>query len=183
MMDHSPSVQSVQLLDANDKVLFVRHRNNLVSNENSPKAVTSSTQTVNLETPLLAATAPIFDEKNQQIGNLVAKFNPNESVITEQSGAAFLIVTAVFLGSICIGLTFWLSRKISAPVERVIQGAKELSTCNFKMRLAPTRQRELNTLIDSFNSLAKELAESTVSQNYVRSIFLRQGNEHFFSSF
>ena len=171
MMDHSPSVQSVQLLDANDKVLFVRHRNNLVSNENSPKAVTSSTQTVNLETPLLAATAPIFDEKNQQIGNLVAKFNPNESVITEQSGAAFLIVTAVFLGSICIGLTFWLSRKISAPVERVIQGAKELSTCNFKMRLAPTRQRELNTLIDSFNSLAKELAESTVSQNYVRSIF------------
>ncbi|MEM9412066.1 MAG: hypothetical protein AAGA30_13195, partial [Planctomycetota bacterium] len=138
MLDHSKAVESIELRGSDGEILLVRNRSSVIADQNDLKLSQSDPSLISINKQLLVATAPVFNGDNKQIGSLVAKFNRDTPVLTKHFDATNLIITAIALGILCIALTFWLSRKISAPVERVIQGARELSTCNFKMRLAPT---------------------------------------------
>lgn len=167
MLTLSTDMQSVALIDNENKELLRRIRSGVAE---SDEPIDPSIGVAQGKDGSFAS-SPIFDHENQQVALLVAHYEGNSGYMVPSGQTSTLAIALIGVGAFSIFVTFWLARKISAPVERVIWGAQELSACNFNMRLAPTRQRELNLLIDSFNSLANELKSSTVSQKYVNSIF------------
>lgn len=164
MMEIDQGLRSIRVVDEQGQTLAERQRGDT--------EFTLETQTAGQ--PManwLTAESPMFDEASAPVGRVIAVASWDAQQVQWRMGTLVLVLAACVGGVFCLGLTLWLSRKLTAPVERLIQGTHELSRCNFSMRVAPTRQRELSLLVKSFNSLAEALAESTVSQNYVNSVF------------
>ena len=174
-VDSDRSCQYIRVLDSKNEEIAARWSENVGptfhSFERKAPGKAESHTNNGLSSDLLFVEAQMFNASNQEIGRVIASVSLEDAYARWWSTTLYLLIATAFSGAFCMGVTLWLSRKMTAPVERLIEGAQQLARCNFDMRVAPTRQRELSTLIRSFNSLAKALADSTVSQNYVNSVF------------
>jgi two-component system, OmpR family, sensor histidine kinase BaeS len=78
--------------------------------------------------------------------------------IEEQTKAFFLAGFCVF--ALAGLVSFFLSKHILAPIEKLTQGAKELRSLNFGTRIDVRTSDELGQLADTFNSMAQALEKN-----------------------
>lgn len=64
-------------------------------------------------------------------------------------------VIGVFSAAIC---SFYLSRAITAPIEKISESAKKLASRNFDLHIDVNTNDELQDLANNFNQIAKELS-------------------------
>ena len=70
-----------------------------------------------------------------------------------------------FIGLIAASLgSFYLSRSITAPIEKINQGTKKLASRKFELHIDVKTNDELQDLAENFNQIAKELSRYEVRQ-------------------
>ncbi len=78
--------------------------------------------------------------------------------IRNQAILAFILISgSVVLFS--IGLSYFLSRSISVPVQKLVLASKELSNGNLDVKVEKTSNDEIGQLADAYNSMANALRE------------------------
>lgn len=106
----------------------------------------------------LAVTTPIMsgDEQKGQVSLLQSKrsltYSPNEIILV-----VLLLLTLILCGWITL---YSLSRKLSRPIRRVAQGARQIAAGSYEVNLdIATPERELQELIGSFKDMALRLKQ------------------------
>ncbi len=83
----------------------------------------------------------------------------------------FLIWSGVLAAGAAVILTFFLSRRILAPVESLSKAARDLARGDFSQRVDVKSKDEVGELAGAFNSMAQELADAeTVRRNMVADV-------------
>ena len=72
----------------------------------------------------------------------------------------FLIWSGIAAGAVALVLTFFLSRRILAPVESLAGAARALAGGDFSRRVPVSSRDEVGELARTFNSMAEELART-----------------------
>jgi two-component system sensor histidine kinase BaeS len=107
--------------------------------------------------------------KGQKVGELhswlgAIKHNSLASSFSQQQRYASLIIGLLCL--ILAGIASWLlARRLTSPVELVIQGVERLSRGNYDVNLDTLRQDELGTLMRNLNGLSHILNDTRASKN------------------
>ena len=70
----------------------------------------------------------------------------------------FLIWSGILAGGLAAALTFFLSRRILAPMESLSRAARAMATGDFSRRVEVRSRDEIGELARSFNTMAEELA-------------------------
>ena len=73
---------------------------------------------------------------------------------------SFLIWGGALAGAVAIGLTFFLSRRILAPVESLSRAAGALTKGDFSSRVSVRSRDEVGELARTFNTMAEEMART-----------------------
>ncbi len=71
-----------------------------------------------------------------------------------------LIWSGVFAAGVAVALTFFLSRRILAPVESLSRAARALARGDFSGRVAVRSRDEVGELARTFNTMAEEMAKT-----------------------
>ena len=83
----------------------------------------------------------------------------------------FLIWSGILAGVAAVIVTFFLSRRILAPVESLSRAARDLARGDFSQRVDVKSKDEVGELAGAFNSMAQELAAAeTVRRNMVADV-------------
>ena len=83
----------------------------------------------------------------------------------------FLIWSGILAGVAAVVLTFFLSRRILAPVESLSRAARDLARGDFSQRVDVKSKDEVGELAGAFNSMAQELAAAeTIRRNMVADV-------------
>ncbi|MFT5939917.1 MAG: two-component system sensor histidine kinase BaeS [Paraglaciecola sp.] len=106
--------------------------------------------------------------KGEKVGELRSWLD----AIPERSLASSFAVgqrnTSIFIGLLCLllaALASWLlARRLTAPVDKVLQGVERLSRGNFDVSLDTQRKDELGTLMCNLNNLSHILNETRSAQ-------------------
>ncbi|MFT6898984.1 MAG: two-component system sensor histidine kinase BaeS, partial [Paraglaciecola sp.] len=106
--------------------------------------------------------------KGEKVGELRSWLD----AIPERSLASSFAVgqrnTSIFIGLLCLllaALASWLlARRLTAPVDKVLQGVERLSHGNFDVSLDTQRKDELGTLMRNLNNLSHILNETRSAQ-------------------
>ncbi len=94
------------------------------------------------------------------IGTLYINPEGTSVVITRELSEAinrFLLWGGLVAIAIAVVITFFLSRRISAPVKALTVAAKQLGQGNFSHKVESKDKGELGVLTETFNSMAKDL--------------------------
>jgi class 3 adenylate cyclase len=77
----------------------------------------------------------------------------------QQNALMLRIALTGLVASLVAGLlALELSRKLARPIGRLVSATREIRAGNYAHRLGPSSTREMNTLADSFNEMAADLA-------------------------
>lgn len=80
-----------------------------------------------------------------------------------------LVLAGAAIWACSLGFTFYLSRRISRPIQQLTLGLERLAAGKFDVRLESGRPDEIGRAIEAFNNTARELA-----QNRDRIVYLAQ---------
>lgn len=105
--------------------------------------------------PELAAQFATIDDQLAQSEALVA----DQYSIRRRYVAALSLVTALLLFA-TVWIAINVSRSVTAPIQALVQATHEVAGGNLTHRIEFTAEGELATLVDSFNSMSAQLAES-----------------------
>ncbi len=86
--------------------------------------------------------------------------SPEEAESSLPSINNFLIWGGALAGAVAIGLTFFLSRRILAPVESLSRAAGALARGDFSSRVSVRSRDEVGELARTFNTMAEEMART-----------------------
>ncbi|WIM38675.1 HAMP domain-containing sensor histidine kinase [Paenibacillus sp. PK4536] len=145
------------IMIANEKGQF------LFSMPNLPQDKLSKKLTPDLAEPTdkryMAVNTPIFNEQGVKIGQVTLlqskkslTYSPNEIILV-----VVLLSTLIISGWLTI---YWLSRKLSRPIQLVADAAKQIRAGNYDVNLdIDTREQEITELVQSFEEMAQRLKQ------------------------
>jgi PAS domain S-box-containing protein len=118
----------------------------------------------------IEVTAPVITG-NETIGKVVVCLSSHKIISNILNTVAFIvslnIVVVIILGMIL----FTVSRRIIFdPVSALARASRQLAKGDLATRLNATAIGEMQQLFDSFNQMAENLQQTTVSKNYVNNI-------------
>jgi serine phosphatase RsbU (regulator of sigma subunit) len=99
-----------------------------------------------------------FNDNNTRVIYYVSYENLNARII-ESTNRILIILGAIVLGGIIFG--YFLGGRLVKPIKKLTRGVQEIAKGNFSYQVKIKTKDELNTLADSFNSMAQELEAST----------------------
>jgi len=89
---------------------------------------------------------------------------PNDPIVSQESSLPsinrFLVWSGLSAAGAAIILTFFLSRRILAPVESLSRAARDLARGDFSRRVPVNSRDEVGELARTFNTMAEELAST-----------------------
>ena len=160
------------LTDKNDKVVADSDAK-LLGSDFSSSSVKNSTQEVDIPDPgqpLGVSVAPGQPPTSMPIANAIGYLHtvhgglPGTSLtalqITYQAIGRFFIRGSLIAIAIAIVLTFFLSRRILAPVKALTTAARQFGKGDFSRRVTYNGQGEIGELARSFNSMAENLEKN-----------------------
>lgn len=81
----------------------------------------------------------------------------------QQTFTLLLILTLLFL-IVGLGTAWWLIQAIIPPLRDLTKGTQAVRGGDFQCQIAPTGQNEFTALINNFNSMVRQLDDTTVSK-------------------
>ena len=87
-------------------------------------------------------------------------------------GIYLTILSIIF----ALSIGFYISNSISGPLEKLITGTKQISAGNLNTKVELNTKGELQLLVDSFNSMAKELKNKVSSIDKINRELLKSNN-------
>lgn len=104
----------------------------------------------------------------QRINNITAYFQRyNQLKIQKNPVKTFYLLTLIFITLLIIFAASWigirLAKGITVPIEKLAHATKEVSRGNLSVRVEDPASDELGILIDSFNQMISNLADSQSS--------------------
>lgn len=93
--------------------------------------------------------------------------------LSERHGGPIGVVLIIFLISLCIGsvISFVGARKITKPIQDLENATTEITKGNFDIQVAPTKNPELENLIENFNIMARELKNNeTLKSDFISNV-------------
>ncbi|HMK48600.1 MAG TPA: HAMP domain-containing sensor histidine kinase [Thermodesulfovibrionales bacterium] len=104
---------------------------------------------------------PLF-LKGRDIGSLVIKpliFQEGEEkeTVFKMRSNRFVLISLLFLGGLSLLLSFVFSRKLTKPIKRLTEAARQISDGNTGSRVSVRGNNEISTLAKTFNSMAENL--------------------------
>lgn len=145
------------IMIANEKGHF------LFSMPNLPQDKLSKKLTPDLAEPTdnryMAVNTPIYNDQGVKIGQVTLlqskkslTYSPNEIVLV-----VVLLSTLIISGWLTI---YWLSRKLSRPIQLVANAAKQIRAGNYDVNLQiDTKEQEITELVQSFEEMAQRLKQ------------------------
>ena len=121
----------------------------------SPRRRSARTQVLDRAAALTTTTTALHDRADARIESVRAEAKRHR----DESFRALLIGTGVSLVA-AIALALLLSRKISRPIARLAEGARELGAGRLGHRLAVDSNDEIGVLASEFNRMAARLEEA-----------------------
>ncbi len=125
--------------------------------------------TITIEPYFRTSLIPILEELQTVVqSNLdtgIAELNESLEIYGQ-----YLVWATVIALLISIGLSLFLLRSITKPLEELSMAAKDIGKGNLDKRIPVKTDDEVGQLSRSFNRMAESLNETTVSRNYVDSI-------------
>lgn len=108
----------------------------------------------------LSGYAPIRDKAGNTVAVLGVDISAEDVYLVQEEvrlRAAFVLMVGFFL-SISLGLL--VSRRISKPIKRLIEGTRRVATGDLQFKVAEKGDDEIGELARSFNQMAQKLFES-----------------------
>ena len=156
------------------RVIVVDFRGIIVADS----ALTNSTLGRFMDSPVESERSLVVRGPSGQVGTML--INPitlpgDPAAAVEESSLPsinrFLVWSGILAGAAGIILTFFLSRRILAPVESLSRAARDLARGDFSQRVDVKSKDEVGELAGAFNSMAQELAAAeTVRRNMVTDV-------------
>ncbi len=156
------------------RVIVVDFRGIIVADS----ALTNSTLGRFMDSPVESERSLVVRGPSGQVGTML--INPftlpgDPAAAVEESSLPsinrFLVWSGILAGAAGIILTFFLSRRILAPVESLSRAARDLARGDFSQRVDVKSKDEVGELAGAFNSMAQELAAAeTVRRNMVADV-------------
>jgi GAF domain-containing protein/HAMP domain-containing protein len=151
----------IVVLDAADAASFGQRYipgNTLEQNYTSMTAPTADSEiTTTGTTPVLSGYAPLITSDGQRVGAVVVTLDAS-SIVQKQS-EVFNASLLVLLFAVPLGIFFGyvIGNTLAGPIVRLTQGTQELATGQLEKRLDIATGDEVETLAQSFNSMADQL--------------------------
>ncbi|MCB1896374.1 MAG: diguanylate cyclase [Zoogloeaceae bacterium] len=100
------------------------------------------------------------------------ELNEYQEEVLSHATMARLRLTALGAGAVLVALAggWWLTRRISRPVERLRQITEEVGRGHFDARVGDGNRDEIGALAKSFDQMTSELAETVVSRDDLEAI-------------
>lgn len=94
----------------------------------------------------------------KEIGRLeVRQLRLDKKMVYIERSGVLLMISTFAVGGLAVILSFFFSKKLTLPIERVSLGAIEISKGNLKNRVSVTTNDEIGNLSESFNTMAHAL--------------------------
>jgi len=119
----------------------------------------------------LSAYAPIRDKKNRAIAILGVDMTLAD-LMTIERAAYWSVVRAIavsLLTALVLGLL--VARRLAKPIERLVEGARQVRNGNLDFRVGITRGDELGRLAQAFDEMVVSLSRDTLTGLYNRRYF------------
>ena len=167
LTETTPSIESVVITDA-DGVIYGHSELQNVSRKYEPnlagyRAVASNQLSANEELrenpAAFALTTPVtsFD---RTIGYVHLSYSKAEFNSSIRKAVAITLVLAAVVLALGTVLSLLLFRRISEPMEKLMEGVQRLGEGDFKTKIRLHTRNEFRTLADSFNDMADRIARA-----------------------
>ena len=141
-------------------------------------ALTGSTLGRLMDAPVESERSLVVRGPSGQVGTMLINpvTLPGDPIVDLQESSLpsinrFLIWSGVLAAGAAVILTFFLSRRILAPVESLSRAARDLARGDFSQRVDVKSKDEVGELAGAFNSMAQELADAeAVRRNMVADV-------------
>ena len=94
-------------------------------------------------------------------------------LLSERYGGPIGVLIIIFLISLCIGGVISLlgAKKITKPIQDLENATTEITKGNFDIQVAPTKNPELENLIENFNKMTRELKNNeTLKSDFISNV-------------
>jgi methyl-accepting chemotaxis protein len=116
-----------------------------------------------------AAFVPIKNYMGEVIGVMgievpEAEFRQSQFFSQKTDIAQIIIITTIAVLLVSFGITFWVSKKLTEPVDRLIESANEVIKGNFEQGVKINSYDEINNLANAFNIMIRYLRKNMVKK-------------------
>lgn len=111
--------------------------------------------------------APILNEDGELRGILAVDYQVDRFLMALYEDVARTLLYDLGFVLLGVALSFWLSRRISRPVERLSVAARDIMEERYDFRLPVQSKDEIGQLTETFNSMAASLRERLLMFRYV----------------
>ncbi len=114
---------------------------------------------------------PILNEDGTVFGAI--GLMASEQIIGENLKLVQALFVIAFLGIIIfsLGFNYYSANKIIKPISNVVIALRKIADRDLKHRIKVDSQNEISELANSFNAMAEDLQNTTVSRDYLDNIF------------
>ncbi|HKF41463.1 MAG TPA: protein kinase [Thermoanaerobaculia bacterium] len=114
---------------------------------------------------------PIHSSTNQLVGAAVALRSREKELAAFRQIQNTQVLTGIAALLVAFLLSFFLARRITVPVDRLVRATEEVRVGNLEEADLPVESKdEIGILARSFNAMIEELKEKAALEQYVRSL-------------
>ena len=158
--DLDPNFSPAQLIDSGDALQNAERFEPLINQirKSSQPTVKTMNWTGNAADAETFHSIPLIGRNNEVLGALLVGSSRRELVLLTQRIvwiAALVGVTALLIGLI---LTWWISRRITRPIEELAEGARDVASGRWDRHIDLRGRDEVGQLAGAFNEMTRTLA-------------------------
>jgi methyl-accepting chemotaxis protein len=167
LLETSPSIESVVITDADGVIyghselqtLSQKYEERLEAYRSSPSTALSFGENLYENSGAFALKTPVMS-LDRTVGYVHLTYSKDEFNRSIRRAVAITLVLASVALALGTALSLILFRKISEPMERLMEGVQRLGEGDFATKIRLDTQNEFRTLADSFNDMADRIAKA-----------------------
>lgn len=125
--------------------------------------------TVTIEPYFRTNILPLIDQIREEVQQ-----NHEQKIVglnSQLDRVGYMLVIATFFAlAIALSVTFFLYRSIANPIKKIAKAAQNIGRGNLSERIGYNSNDELGQLSETFDHMAENLSQTTVSRDYIDSI-------------
>jgi class 3 adenylate cyclase/HAMP domain-containing protein len=106
----------------------------------------------------LTLTVPLADWRGQLIGVYMLQQSLDQELAFLYQMQRTLLLTGLVGVIVALALSFLIARRVTAPVQALVQGAAAVARGNYQYRVVVRARNELGMLAQAYNTMAEQLA-------------------------